>query len=83
MPRLPLGLAREYVFLAEGLGRVGVQADFLQITPYKTAADALTKRSLTPEAREMAEWLADSGFAAGGGRDGRPAAVRGGRPKAY
>ena len=59
-----LGLAREYVFLAEALGRVGVQGDFLQITPYKTAADALTKRSLTPEAREMAEWLADSGFAA-------------------
>ncbi|MDQ6744074.1 MAG: S49 family peptidase [Candidatus Dormibacteraeota bacterium] len=60
----PLGLAREYVFLAEGLGRVGVQADLLQITPYKTAGDALTKRGLTPEAREMAEWLADSGFSA-------------------
>jgi protease-4 len=60
----PLGLVREYVFLAEALGRVGVQADLLQITPYKTAGDALTKRSLTPEAREMAEWLADAGFTA-------------------
>ncbi len=58
-----LGFAREYVFLAEALERAGVQADFVQITPYKTAADALTKRGLTPEAREMAEWLADSNFA--------------------
>jgi protease-4 len=60
----PLGMTREYVFLAEALGWAGVQADLLQITPYKTAGDALTKRGLTPEAREMAEWLADSLFAA-------------------
>jgi protease-4 len=60
----PLGLVREYAFLADALARVGVQADLLQITPYKTAGDALTKRGLTPEAREMAEWLADSAFTA-------------------
>lgn len=60
----PLGLAREYVFVTDALARVGVQADLLQISPYKTAGDALTKRSLTPEAREMAEWLADDGFGA-------------------
>jgi protease-4 len=58
-----LGVAREYVFLAEALERAGVQADLLQITPYKTAGDPLTKRGFTPEAREMAEWLAESGFA--------------------
>jgi protease-4 len=52
------------VFLADALARVGMQADLLQITPYKTAGDALTKRGFTPEAREMAEWLADAGFAA-------------------
>jgi protease-4 len=60
----PLGFAREYAFLSEALDRVGVKADLLQITPYKTAGDALTKRGLTPEAREMAEWLADSEFEA-------------------
>jgi protease-4 len=60
----PLGFARDYVFLSEALDRVGVKADLLQITPYKTAGDALTKRGLTPEAREMAEWLADSEFGA-------------------
>ena len=57
-----LGVAREYVFLADALERAGVQADLLQITPYKTAGDALTKRDFTPEAREMAEWLAESSF---------------------
>src|SRR5207245_8791339 len=60
----PLGLVRDSVFLAEALGRIGVQADLLQITPYKTAGDTLTKRGLTPEASEMAEWLADAGFMA-------------------
>ena len=36
----------------------------VQITPYKTAGDTLTKRGLTPGASEMAEWLADAGFMA-------------------
>ena len=77
----PLGTAREYVFLTEGLERAGVKADFLQISPYKTASDALTKRGLTPEAREMADWLADSDYAAlveavAGGRRRQPEAAR-------
>ena len=58
----PLGVARDYVFLAEALERVGVEVDLLQITPYKSGYDALAKRGLTPEAREMAEWLAEAGF---------------------
>jgi protease-4 len=58
----PLGVARDYVFLAESLERVGVQADLLQISPYKTAGDMLTRRGFTPEAREMAGWLADAAF---------------------
>ncbi|HLH69524.1 MAG TPA: signal peptide peptidase SppA [Candidatus Dormibacteraeota bacterium] len=58
----PLGVAQNYVFLAESLERVGLQADLLQISPYKTAGDALTRRGFTPEAREMADWLADAAF---------------------
>jgi len=69
----PLGLAREHVFLAEALGRVGLRADILQVSPYKTAGDPLTRRGLTPEAREMSEWLADAAFEA------RLAAVAAGR----
>jgi protease-4 len=59
----PLGLARQYVFLAEALERVGLRADLLQVSPYKTAGDILTRRAFTPEAKEMAEWLADGLFA--------------------
>src|SRR5438093_487401 len=59
----PLGVARQYTFLADALRRAGVEADFVQISPYKTAADALTRSGFSPEAREMAEWLADAAFA--------------------
>lgn len=59
----PLGLAREHVFLADALRRIGVGMDMLQVSPYKTAGDTLTRTGFTPEAREMAEWLADSAFA--------------------
>ena len=77
----PLGIAREYLFLAEALESVGLKADLLQVSPYKSAGDILTRREFSPEAREMAEWLADSAFtdavaavAAGRGRD-EPAAT--------
>jgi protease IV len=69
----PLGLVREHVFLADALDRLGVKVDLLQVSPYKTAGDPLTRRGLTPEAREMSEWLADAALA------GRVAAVAAGR----
>jgi protease-4 len=69
----PLGLVREHVFLTDALDRLGVHVDLLQVSPYKTAGDALTRRGLTPEAREMAGWLADAALA------GRVAAVAAGR----
>jgi len=68
-----LGLAHTYLFLKETLDRVGVETDVIQVSPYKTAGDMLSKRTLTPEAREMANWLADSEF------DERAAAIAGGR----
>jgi protease-4 len=69
----PLGLVREHVFLADALDRLGVRVDLLQVSPYKTAGDSLTRRGLTPEAREMADWLADAALA------GRVAAIAAGR----
>jgi protease-4 len=59
----PLGLVREHVFLTDALDRVGVRVDLLQVSPYKTAGDPLTRRGLTPEARAMADWLADAALA--------------------
>ncbi len=54
-----LGLASSYLFLADALERVGLKADFVQISPYKTAADTLGRNTMSQEAREMADWLLD------------------------
>ncbi len=59
----PLGLRSQHAFLADSLERIGLRFDLLQISPYKTAGDALTRRELSDEAREMAEWLLDDAYA--------------------
>lgn len=58
----PLGLQRGYLFLADVLERLGVKADLMQISPYKTAADPFLRRDLSAEAREMGNWLLDSDY---------------------
>jgi protease-4 len=69
-----LGHGQRYVFLADALEKVGLKGDFIQISPYKTAPDMLTRREMSDEAREMADWLSDDiygqvleGIAAGRG----------------
>jgi protease IV len=56
----PLGFAGTHVFLKEGLARVGLSADFVQISPYKSAADPLTRSEMSPELREQVTWLLES-----------------------
>jgi protease-4 len=56
----PLGLSSTGMFLAQGLARVGIQADFIQVSPYKTAADVLTKSKMSDEMREQIRWLLKS-----------------------
>lgn len=56
----PLGFSSMGVFLADGLARIGVKADFVQVSPYKTAADPLTRSRMSPEMREQITWLLDS-----------------------
>lgn len=58
----PLGLMRGGVFLADALARIGLQADFVQISPYKSAPDMLMRRDMSPEVREMQSWLIDGAF---------------------
>lgn len=58
----PLGLRQEYLFLADALEAVGLKGDFVQISPYKTASDSLTRTGFSDEAREMANWIADSRY---------------------
>jgi protease-4 len=56
----PLGFATTGMFLADGLARFGIQADFIQVSPYKSAGDMLTKSKMSPELREQLTWLLDS-----------------------
>ena len=57
-----LGVSRSYLFLADALDRIGLKADYIQISPYKTASDMLTRNDMSEAAREMADWLADDVF---------------------
>jgi len=55
-----LGFATTGMFLADGLARFGLGADFIQVSPYKSAADPLTKSKMSGELREQLTWLLDS-----------------------
>lgn len=57
-----LGIRRGFAFLKDALSRVGLEGDFVQISPYKSAADPITKNRMSDEVREMSEWLADSTY---------------------
>lgn len=56
----PLGFASTAMFLAQSLARVGIQADFVQVSPYKTAADFVTRSKMSDEMREQIRWLLES-----------------------
>jgi protease-4 len=53
----PLGFATTGLFLADALARIGIKADFIQVSPYKSAADVLTKSKMSDELREQLTWL--------------------------
>jgi protease-4 len=56
----PLGLATTGLFLRDGLARFGIEADFVQVSPYKSAPDMWTKSQMSPELREQLTSLLDS-----------------------
>jgi protease IV len=56
----PLGFAATGAFLADALARFGLHADFIQVSPYKSAADPLTKAKMSEEYREQVTWLLES-----------------------
>lgn len=57
-----LGLHMEALYLKDALKEVGVQAEFIQISPYKSANNSLSHTEMTPEEREQFDWLLDSQF---------------------
>lgn len=58
----PLGLQATYAFLADSLERLGLRFDSVAISPYKSAADLLTRTEMSDEVREMATWLLDANY---------------------
>lgn len=58
----PLGLTHHYHFLAGAMERIGLQGDFLPISPYKSAGDMFTRTAMSDEVRQMATWLIEAGF---------------------
>jgi protease-4 len=57
-----LGLHSEALFLKDALARVGIEADVVQISPYKSAFDSFDKSDITPEMKEQLNWLLDESF---------------------
>jgi len=57
-----LGLYTEVTFLKDALAHVGVQADVVQISPYKAVFDRLSQAELTPEYRAQVDWLLDDQY---------------------
>lgn len=60
---MPLGMHLGFVFLADALKRIGLKAEFVQISPYKSAGDQLSRSSMSDQMREMIDWLMDDAHA--------------------
>ncbi len=57
-----LGLYTEVTFLKDALAKVGVAAEVVQISPYKTAMDRYARDDMSPEHREQLNWLLDEQY---------------------
>jgi protease-4 len=68
-----VGLLSQAMFLKDALGAVGVQAESVTISPYKTALDRFARSEPSPESREQINRLLDSqfGIIVGGIAEGR------------
>ncbi|MFQ3648186.1 MAG: signal peptide peptidase SppA [Anaerolineae bacterium] len=56
------GLISQQVFLRDALDTIGVTADVVAISPYKSAADQLSRSEPSPESAAQLNWLLDSLF---------------------
>ncbi|HET6447166.1 MAG TPA: signal peptide peptidase SppA [candidate division Zixibacteria bacterium] len=57
-----LGVHADSVFLKDALGSLGIQAEVVQISPYKTGFDNLGKSEMSDEYREQIEWILDDTY---------------------
>ncbi|MCA1715676.1 MAG: signal peptide peptidase SppA [Actinobacteria bacterium] len=76
-----VGLRARVNFLKDALGRLGLETEVVAVSPYKSAADPISRSDFSPEAREQTERLLDARFdelvsAISAGRDIQPEQVK-------
>jgi protease-4 len=76
-----VGLRARVNFLKDALGRLGLETEVVAVSPYKSAADPISRSDFSPEAREQTERLLDARFdelvtAISAGRDISPEQVK-------
>ncbi len=54
-----LGLHTEVIFIRDSLAMLGIEAEVLQISPYKDAYNMFDKSEISPEQEEQLNWLLD------------------------
>jgi protease IV len=57
-----VGLRARVNFLKDTLGRFGLETEVVAVSPYKSAADPISRSEFSPEAREQTERLLDVRF---------------------
>lgn len=57
-----LGLRMEPIFLKDALARIGVELNIIQISPYKSGGNTMSKANITPEQEEQINWLLDDNY---------------------
>jgi protease-4 len=57
-----LGLRAEVIFMKDALSRLGIEADAIQVSPYKTGPNMFTESDITPEHREQLNELLDEWY---------------------
>lgn len=57
-----LGMHQEHVFLKDALAQVGVQFEVVNVSPFKSAGDQVTRNDFSQESRAQAEWLLSAYF---------------------
>ncbi|MCS7325414.1 MAG: signal peptide peptidase SppA [Thermoflexales bacterium] len=58
-----IGIASEYVFLKEALEQIGVRAEVVSVSPFKSAGDVFTRSDFSEASRAQAEWLLEARYA--------------------
>jgi protease-4 len=57
------GLYGEGLYVKEMLDKLGLKADMMRVSPYKTAADMFTRSEPSEESEQMTNWLLDGLYA--------------------